>query len=431
MSLLEYFTDPILRAPTVGSILMCIFASLMGVILLLQRRLLVGESISHAAYPGAILGMIVLGQLAPQLEHFSFFASVLGAWLSSFLGMVLLSRLEKRHKIHSDAALCLIIALFFGIGILFASFLQASMPLWASQAHILLFGQAATLRDEHIWLYAILTFGCVAFLTVAFRPIQALLFDRGFSASIGFRARWIERTLFLLLLFSLIIGIRSVGVILMSGMLIAPAIAARQWSNRLKSIFWLSAIFGASSGFFGNLLSVESAIRFGISLPSGPAIILIGAGFAIVSLLFAPKRGLASRLMRLAAFRIRCLEENILKEMWKKGEMERTCLKRRYPTMLRTLLRRLKSQGWMLEERGKYFLSADGQKRAGRIVRLHRLWELYLTEQLGLNVKQVHVHAEEMEHILTPDLEKKLTELLANPKNDPHAQPIPELRSEL
>ena len=72
-----------------------------------------------------------------------------------------------------------------------------------------------------------------------------------------------------------------------------------------------------------------------------------------------------------------------------------------------------------------YQLTPQGNIRANRIIRLHRLWELYLADYLGLKPERVHKSAEEMEHILTPELEKALTELLDNPKVDPHQQPIP------
>ena len=64
-------------------------------------------------------------------------------------------------------------------------------------------------------------------------------------------------------------------------------------------------------------------------------------------------------------------------------------------------------------------------QKAARIIRLHRLWEVYLV-YLGQNRDKVHRNAEEMEHIITPELEKELTDLLKDPKQDPHHQPIPQ-----
>ncbi len=61
-------------------------------------------------------------------------------------------------------------------------------------------------------------------------------------------------------------------------------------------------------------------------------------------------------------------------------------------------------------------------------MRLHRLWEVYLADYLGVGAERVHRNAEEMEHIITPQLERELTMLLKDPKEDPHKQPIPPLK---
>lgn len=425
MVIWDYFTDPILRAPTIGCILMCTAAALMGAVLFFQRRLMVSESISHAAYPGAVLGVLVLSLFGSQYEEYSFLAVLIGASLSSWLGLKVIAYLERRIQIKSDPALCFTLAIFFGIGILLASWLQESSPMWVSQVQSLLYGQAATLTDIHIAIYGALACLCIAFIILTFRQLQTFLFDRSFAKSIGIRTRVVERLIFWLLLLSIVAGIRSVGVILMSGMLIAPIVAARQFSNRLSTVFALSALFGALSGLFGNVLSVEVALAYDhIHIPTGPMIVLIGSTIALTSLLFSPKRGVFFRLARLALFRLRCLEENVMKGIWKKGSIERKELKRLYPRS-KLAVSRLISQGWVFQDGAKLFLTEDGKVKASAIVRLHRLWELYLTEQLGCQAERVHHSAEEMEHILTPALEERLTKLLEDPQRDPHKQPIP------
>ena len=101
-------------------------------------------------------------------------------------------------------------------------------------------------------------------------------------------------------------------------------------------------------------------------------------------------------------------------------------LRRFYGMLSDPLLFVLKKQGWIIQQKELFSLSEEGKRRAEAIVRLHRLWELYLTEEFGWQVEKVHASAEEMEHILTPDLEKRLTQHLSNPTKDPHAQPIPQ-----
>ncbi|HSX26823.1 MAG TPA: iron chelate uptake ABC transporter family permease subunit [Chlamydiales bacterium] len=416
MNLWDFFTDPVLRAPAWGCILMCIASSLMGVLIFLRKRSLLSESLSHATYPGVVLGVSLFAFLFPKQEEWVFVAGLAGAFFSSLLGLKAIEWLEKKGKVRPDAALCFVLAVFFGFGIVGVSAMQSTLPVWQGQVQMLLFGQAATMSDIHIVIYATLALAVSLFLCLTFRPLQAFLFDRDFASSTGIKVPALERIFFWLLLLSLIVGIRSVGVVLMSGMVIAPAVAARQFSDRLQTMFCLAALFGALSGFLGNYFSVLT------SLPTGPMIVLVGTAFALLSLMFAPKRGLLFRIARVFAFRFRCLQENILKGIWKKGTLwnEPSCFS------MRCALWRLKKEGWIAQQGTQFQLTEDGKKKAAFVVRLHRLWELYLTESLGFKAEKVHRTAEEMEHILTPEIEEKLTRLLSNPKQDPHQQPIPE-----
>jgi manganese/zinc/iron transport system permease protein len=428
MSLFDFFTDPILRGPTWGTFFMCIASSLMGVILLLKKRCLLGESLSHASYPGIIVGISLSALLFPMSKDFAIFGMLIGAFVTSFLGFKLIEWMEKKGNVRTDAALVFVLAFFFGVGTVAASAMQYALPAWKTQVGALMFGQAATLSDFHIALYATLTAAVALFLFLGFRPLQAALFDPDFAKCSGLSVRWIERTSFWLLLFALILGVKSVGIVLMSGMTIAPAIAARQFTDRLQTLFFLSAIFGGLSGLLGNMVSALSPVV----LPTGPSIILVGVSIALLSLFFAPKRGLVFRMQRILAFRFRCITENILKAMWKKESLEFSELRKIHrlsPLLLAPIVWLLKQGGWIFVKEKRYALTSDGRRRAAAIVRAHRLWELYLASELGFASEKIHLNAEEMEHILTPDIEEQLTHLLSDPKVDPHLQPIPERSS--
>ena len=432
----DYFFDPVLRGPTWGTLLMCIASSLMGVFLFLKKRTLIAESLSHATYPGVVIACFLFTSLFPgrEDEEWSIFPIFIGAFLSSLLGLKAIYWLEEKGKIPADAALCFVLAVFFGIGIVAASGMQAIFPSAHKQIQTLLFGQAATMSDVHIALYAGLVSLILLFLTAVFPTLKAALFNRDHAASIGVPIKAIEQIVFWLLLASLIVGMRSVGIVLMSGMVIAPAVAARQYTDRLFRMFGLAALFGALSGLLGNIASVEASIALSaggqkMMLPTGPSIVVMGGLIALASLLFAPKRGWLFRMGRIGAFRIRCIEENFIKGLWKLGPLSFSSLRDRFriPSLsLRLILFRLKRRALIERDRGCYQLTGTGRLRGASIVRLHRLWELYLAQNLQFQADAVHKTAEEMEHILTPDLEERLTRLLANPKHDPHSQPIPE-----
>lgn len=433
-SLWDFFTHPLLRGPTLGTLFLCIASSLLGVVLFFQRRPLLSETLSHATFPGILLSvwlqtLFFPGEGISQILLFS-----IGGGAFALLSLKAIEWMEKHKKVPADAALTFALTSFFGIGTLIASALQYFSPKVYQEGLMLLFGQAAIMQDIHAYLYGFLAIATIFFLIFSFRHLQLFLFDPQFGFSAGLKRPFLEKIFIFLLLISLILGVRGVGVLLISGMSIAPAIAARQFTNRLQTLFYLAAFFGAISGLLGNWISVYGSIALSqngerFSLPTGPMIIAVSGLIAFLSLLFAPKRGWLFRLIRIASFRLKCLEENLLKGIWKKGPLPFSEMKRSHQTpriLFSFVLWRLQVNGWIERHKGLYLLSSDGLKKAAVIVRLHRLWELYLASQLGLKVEKVHRSAEEMEHILTPDLEERLTSLLADPKIDPHDQKIPE-----
>ena len=411
--MLKFFTDPILRAPTLGCMLMCFSAGLIGCLVFLQKRSLVGESLSHAAYPGVVIAIFFSAVLFPFSEGRAALSIMLGAFISGLFGLIAINQLQKRLKISSDAALCFVLSLFFGIGVLIASRLQVTHALWFRQIQVYLFGQAATMVDAYVILYAGFTIAVLTAVILLFRFLEILNFDPDFAKSVGMPTRLIDGILSLLLVLAIVVGMRSVGVVLMSAMLIAPAVAARQWTKNLGSFLALSGLIGALSGFLGNAFSLWIPKWSGqphLSLPTGPMIVLTAAAIALFSLLFAPSQGFITRMLRITRFQIRCAQENLLKSLYKGHS----------PHLNRWLHFRMQMKGWTRNRQ----LTALGKKEAENLIRLHRLWEVYLVH-MGQGQDRVHHNAEEMEHILTPEIERELQSLLNHPKTDPHAQPIP------
>lgn len=295
------------------------------------------------------------------------------------------------------------------------------------------------MTDIHVFLYGGLSLFIVLVVLLLYKELQVINFDRDFALTVGIKANLIESLIFFLIVLAVIVGIRSVGVVLMSAMLIAPAAAARQYTNKLYKMFLLAAFFGIVSGFLGVVISVEYSQylkevypSWRVSLPTGPVIVLVASSICVLSLLIAPERGILLRTWRIMKFRFKCLQENILKTIWRFGDKNGISLSQLSNLQSTSsyavyfTLSGLIEQGWVVKMGdNSYQLTSDGQQRAAHIVRLHRLWEVYLASYLGFGVERVHKCAEEMEHIITPDLEKKLTDLLHDPKQDPHFQPIP------
>lgn len=439
--MLNYFTDAVLRAPTVGSMLMCLAAALIGVIVFLRKQSLLGESLSHAAYPGVVAGVIGAGALGLSENQYSLISVFImtGAFISALLGLKAIEWLMRSLNVRSDSALCFVLSVFFGAGITLASHVQFAYSAFYRQIQAYLYGQAATMTDVHIVIYGVLSLSIIALTILFYKELQAITFDRNYAESLGIKVDWIDRLVFVLIALAIVIGIRSVGVVLMSAMLVAPAAAARQFTNKLSTMFLLAALFGILSGYFGNYFSVELnqflAAKFPserLIVPTGPMIVITASTICLLALMFAPERGWLLRLLRIGRFRYKCMCENLLKAIWRLDPYQSINFYQieKYqslsPFYLRFLLWRLVRNGW-LEKVGAdaYQLTKEGGAWAAKIVRLHRLWEVYLANYVGLHAEKVHRNAEEMEHIITPELERELTLLLKDPKQDPHHQPIP------
>jgi manganese/zinc/iron transport system permease protein len=323
-SFIDFFTDPVLRAPTIGSILMCVTSSIVGAVVLLRKRSLIGESLSHASYPGIALGVII-GSFFFSPYSSSFSAAVLFfAALSSLAGIYIVDLLEKKFRVTDDAALCFVLSIFFGLGVLISSRIQTTHALWYRQVQSFLYGQAATMHDEHIYIYLALLCVTAIAIIVFFREIKVFLFDRSFAKSIGMNLKVVETTLLILTVMAVVVGIRSVGVVMMAGMLVAPALAARFLTDNFKKLFLVSSGIGALSGFLGNYFSLYLPSIFSmsnVSLPTGPMILLSASFFCFLALIFSPKKGLIGRLFRVYRFRRSCQLDNFLKMLWKESQL--------------------------------------------------------------------------------------------------------------
>ena len=285
MQLLDFLTDPVLRGPTLGTMLMAISSALIGVLLFVRKRSLIAETLSHATYPGVTIAA------AFGTAHLSIWILV-GAFVAAVLGYQAVEVLQHRFRVRIDVALTFVLASFFGIGVTIASVVQNTHTSAYRQVQTYLFGQAATMSDQHILIYSLLSLFVIGVLLLFFRPLFAATFDRSFAHVAGLGNKRIEMLFLLLVALAVVIGIRSVGVVLLSAMFIAPATAARQYTNKLSVMFVLAAFFGALSGFFGTYLSVVLS-KPHLSLPTGPVIALVAGGIALVSLVLSPRRRFA------------------------------------------------------------------------------------------------------------------------------------------
>ncbi|MGQ9815629.1 MAG: metal ABC transporter permease [Candidatus Roseilinea sp.] len=284
--LTELFTDYTLRNVALGSALLGIVSGALGCFAVLRRQGLLGDALSHAALPGICVAFLLTGSKAPLVL-------LIGAALAGWLATVLLLTVVRETRLSTDSVLAIVLSTFFGFGIVLLTFISKSEN--ANQAGLdkFLFGQAATLVAEDVQTIGLLGAAALLIMAVLYKEFKLLAFDAEFAASLGFPIRGLSVLLTSLIVIAVVIGLQTVGVVLMAAMLVGPAVAARQWTNRLGVMVILAAVFGAASGVSGALISVSDA-----HIPTGPVIILSLTAIVLASLLFAPARGLVWDALR-------------------------------------------------------------------------------------------------------------------------------------
>jgi manganese/zinc/iron transport system permease protein len=290
MTITEYFnllwSDYTLRTITLGTAVLGAICGMLGSFAVLRKQSLLGDAISHAALPGIALAFLITGAKDSNIL-------MLGALASGLIGTFWIRGMTKKTHLKSDTALGLVLSLFFGFGMLLLTFIQKQPN--ANQAGLdkYLFGQAATLVEKDVTLMIIVTSICLLIILLFWKEFKLLLFDADYTKTLGFNTKFIDILITFFIVLAIVLGLQTVGVVLMSAMLLAPAAAARQWTNSLGMMIFLAAIFGIFSGVLGTAISASQN-----NLSTGPVIVLVAAVFVLFSFIFSPSRGLLFRELR-------------------------------------------------------------------------------------------------------------------------------------
>ncbi|KPQ08363.1 MAG: manganese/zinc/iron transport system permease protein [Rhodobacteraceae bacterium HLUCCA12] len=265
-------------------------AGVLGSFLVLRGQSLLGDVISHAALPGVVGGFLIAGGR-------SFAAILLGALAAGALAGLSVQGLRRVAGVKPDAALGVVLSLFFAAGVVLYSLAQARPG--AAGVEVFLYGQAASVLRTDLPLMAGVALAVLAVIAALWKEFQFVSFDPQGARAAGLPVDALETALSVLVAIAIVLGLALAGVVLMVAMLIAPAVAARQWVDRLAPMVILAALFGAGSGVVGAALSA-----MGDGVATGPVMVLAATVVVALSLVLAPGRGaLAQALARVTARR--------------------------------------------------------------------------------------------------------------------------------
>ncbi|MFN3759247.1 MAG: iron chelate uptake ABC transporter family permease subunit [Algoriphagus aquaeductus] len=415
------FQDPSITWVVLGITLLGIGSAYVGTFSFLDKKALLGDAISHAVLPGICLGFILAGEKNPVYI-------VTGAFLSGALATFLSSWLRKNTKLSEDTIIATILSVFFGVGIVMLTGLQKSGNPEIAGLNSFIFGNAIGISESDLMIYGGLSLTIIMVLTLFLKEFRLMVFDPEYGKAIGFPMEAIRFLFNVLMILAVVIGIQAIGVVLMAALLITPGAAARFWTDRLNPLLILAASFSIVSGILGTYISFVIP-----QMPTGPWVVVFLSLIALLSFMFSPKSGIIFRYFSRKNYLRKTHKDHLMKALYKAREENKEGLSieeiyELYPyqkVQIDQSIKDLLKEGFIIKNQLLVSLTSKGTSDAMRIVRLHRLWELYLNESMNIAPDHVHESAEQMEHLLTPELEAMLEKRLNFPTLDPHQETIP------
>lgn len=433
------------RLVVLSTALLGLGCGLIGSFLLLRKRSLMSDALSHATLPGiaiAFMVMVALGGSGKALPGL-----LLGAAITGVIGFSLVLLIRRTTRLKDDTAMGIVLSVFFGAGIALLGIVQNMPAGSAAGLESFIYGKTASMVMAD---FKILASVCLAVLIVSLlllKELRLLCFDENFAGALGWPVRLLDALVLLLVTAITVAGLQAVGLILIIAFLITPAATARLWTQQLGKMLLIAAIVGALSGWVGASISALAP-----RLPAGAVIVLSASSLFLISLLLGPHNGLIARALRLRRLRQRTLRQHLLRAVYEllentaAGQTARTtahcnganpalpCSVRFEPVLarrswnepaLRAILRNAHREGLVTSAKEDTITLTDhGLAEAARITRNHRLWELYLILHADIAPAQVDRDADAIEHILSPSLIAELEEqLTASAKLHPGQMP--------
>jgi len=419
------------RVVLVGTALLGLAAGLVGTFLLLRKRALLSDTLSHATLPGIALMFIIVSMAGGEGKNLLLL--IVGAAVFSVLGTAAVIVIQKTTRLKDDAALGIVLSVSFGLGIALLGIATRMETGNAAGLSSFIYGKTASMLLFDAVLIGLTALVSAVVCIAFFKEFTVICFDGDYAASQGWPVVRLDFFMMALVVIVTVIGLQAVGLILVVALLIIPPSAARFWTDRLRLMLLLSGIFGAASGMVGAGISALMA-----SLPAGAVIVLTASVIFVLSLVFGTSRGLVKVMLERRRLRIKIARENILREMFEYLEVNSTAdVSTKPPALpaaaaihfsrlmqmrswtaghLKRGLKRLQAEGLLTEAREAAFqLTPAGLDAASQVTRKHRLWEAYLVAHADIATGQVDWGADEIEHILDSEMIAKLEKMLPTP----------------
>ncbi len=429
-------------------------SGLVGSFLLLRRQSLMGDALSHATLPG--IGLAFLLSVALGGNGRSMPMLLAGATCTGLLGVATVMVLTRATRLKEDAAMGVVLSVFFGAGVVLMRIVQETPNGAAAGLNSFIYGKTASVVPRDLMMISGVAVVVIATSLILLKELTLLSFDSAFAAALGRPVGWLEAIMLLLITAVTVVGLQAVGLILVLSFLITPPAAARFWTDDLRQMLLLSAVIGAISGGFGAVVSGVYA-----DLPAGALIVLTASAIFLMSLMLGTKRGLLLLSVRRFRLRRKVQRQHLLRAIYEAmesaGQVSATkdrpriinrqvsfsdLVERRAWTaaQLRRKLNRARRYGAVramavvvvdpgqTDTKGSprdtvVELTDRGFAEAARTTRNHRLWETYLITHADIAPNHVDRDADMVEHVLSAEMIERLEANLVRELRD---VPMPE-----
>ena len=405
------------RLPVLGVAFLGATAGLVGSFLLLRKQSLLGDALSHATLPGIGIAFAIMSTMG--FNGKSLPVLLFGATITGLLGVLLVIGIRKTTRLKDDAAMGIVLSVFFGLGVAILKMVERIPGQSAAGLDGFIYGKTASMVWFDFILITVILIVTTSITIAILKELTLLCFDADFASAQGWPTLRLDIILMALVTSVTVVGLQAVGLILVIAFLITPPTAARFWTNRLGWMLVLSATIGAISGWLGVSISALYS-----NLPPGAIIVIAAAIIFLFSMIFGTARGLLPRYLRhlqlqrkvgrqhLLRSTFEILEETQQTEPLKNVPIDMDLLrKHRYwgKGELARLIRQGRSEDHIERQpSGELRLSESGFGEASRITRNHRLWELYLIKYADIAPNHVDRDADMVEHLLGAEIVHQL-----------------------
>ncbi len=274
--LFEPFTFGFMQRGLVASLMVGILCAVIGCYVVLRSMAFLGDALAHAILPGVAVAYLLKGSL---------FVGALAAALLVALSIGLLSR---QGSIKEDTAIGILFAAALSLGIALIS----TAKTYAMDLTHILFGNVLGVSSGDLWLTAGVGLLVLAAIVLFYKEFLVISFDPVLAATLRLPAELLRTLMLVLIALTIVVSLQTVGVGLVTAMLVTPAATASLLTRRLLSMMAISAAVGGLSAVIGLFLSYH------VNIASGAAVVMTATCFFILAYLMAPRRGIFWRLLR-------------------------------------------------------------------------------------------------------------------------------------